>query len=667
MHMLPTRSRPGIAAATAMLAVCPLILWGCSGGESGSESTRRGRIGDAAAATVGALEVSAAETPGSLERDASARAADPSRVAATTAHQAMDELPPEVRSRFEVSTENLGKPIRPGAFDYTIEMLDLDLKDVVREIEIAFESLDPKRFGEAVAENARGSVPGGVLRIDSAGASRKAGASEDGGILTAHGGASSLFADGRTALAEAIAPYFEGYEQIYDGFTKVKEYVGEPHSRRILAKAKQDVRGILEDGSVHQEHLVWKMAFRRTDEASDWEIDRIFLIERHQKTAPKSQFREVTTAAGLYATEPPSCSITGLGNLHRKENLTQYDYGGICVYDIDGDGWLDVFMPNAYGPFGLFMNKGDGTFENRIEDSGIVSHGGTRGAVFGDLDNDGDADLYICRAPFHHPSIGRASNSLFENLGDGKFREVTIEAGVLHRGASMSATFVDYDLDSDLDIFVVDYGDGTAYGPGTHHPYNATHGLPSHLYRNDGGMKFTDVTKEAGLGNDTYWSYAVAVVDWNKDRYPDLYVANDFGPNNFYVNQGDGTFRDRAEELGVLDVGNGMGAAFVDYDQDSRWDLYVTNMQSSTGQRVLKTASELVTEEDLKLLWKLTLGNSMFRQREDGTFAPSNAPELGINNCQWAWHADFADFDADADQDLVVVNGYYSGVDPKDC
>ena len=180
-------------------------------------------------------------------------------------------------------------------------------------------------------------------------------------------------------------------------------------------------------------------------------------------------------------------------------------------------------------------------------------------------------------------------------------------------------------------------------------------------------LTFTDVTKEAKLDHHTYWSYAVATVDWNKDLYPDIYVANDFGPNNFYVNQGDGTFKDMATELGVVDVGNGMGAAFVDYNHDSRWDLYVTNMQSSTGQRVLQTASDLVSERDMEKLWKLTLGNSMFTAGTDGKFGPSVAADLGIANCQWAWNGDFADFDADADLDLIVLNGYYSGVEAKDC
>lgn len=561
---------------------------------------------------------------------------------------------PALVERLKTPEENLGHVIGSGAFDYSLETLDLDLKDVAAKFENALEARDAAAFAAVLAEDVTGSMFEGLLTGSD-------------GVDAVTTGPSKRFLSGRAEFEKAAGEYLANFSLVYDGFCKVKKYLGQSHSRRVHAKMKTDLRAIRTDGSIHHEHLVWRVAFRRADESSDWLVDRMYLIEREQRNAPKSLFREVTTSAGLYATESPFCAITGLGNIHLAENATQYDYGGVCVYDIDGDGDLDVFMPDAYGNFGLFMNRGDGTFANEIEGSGIVSVGGTRGAVFGDLDNDGDADLFICRAPHHHPSIPLNSNSLFENLGGGKFREITTPAGVRRKGASMTPVLLDYDRDGDLDIYVVNYGFGEAYRKGEHHPYNATHGEKNVLYRNDGKLKFTEVTDPAGLGKDTYWSYAVAVTDWNKDLWPDIYVANDFGPNNFYVNQGDGTFVDRAEELGILDVGNGMGATFVDYDRDTHWDLYVTNMQSSTGQRVLSTAKDLVSDEDMKLLWKLTLGNVLFRGTESGKFTASVAEDLGVNNCEWAWNADFADFDADADLDLIVVNGYYSGVESKDC
>jgi hypothetical protein len=115
-----------------------------------------------------------------------------------------------------------------------------------------------------------------------------------------------------------------------------------------------------------------------------------------------------------------------------------------------------------------------------------------------------------------------------------------------------------------------------------------------------------------------------------------------------------------------VDVGNGMGSTFVDRNRDGDWDLYVTNMQSGTGQRVLSVMKPLVDETTFRNLWKLTLGNTFFQSDGEGGF-DSISKELGIADCQWSWNGDFADFDADADLDLYVVNGYYSGVQAKDC
>ena len=618
--------------------------------------------------TLVALTLISVACGGKDDGAGSSRSADSSQTSGTTdgvTHAAATnsadlKIDAAIRERFAIPADSdlgrasAGQKIQPGAFDYTLELLDLDIKDVVRKLELAVEARSGKQFVEVLSDDVRGSTFDGIL-------------SGSDGSKAVHSGPSQRWTDGKEAIAAGVDEYVSQFELIYDSFFKAKKYLGTVHTLRVVADVKQDVRGTRKDGSAHQEHLHWTVGFRRADETSPWQIDRIFLASREQRNAPRSLFREVTSSAGLYRTEPPQCAITGLGNIHLVEHRTQYDYGGVCVYDVNNDGLLDIFMPNAYGPFSLFMNQGDGTFKDVIETSGITSYGGTRGAAFGDIDNDGDADLFICRAPHHHPSIGRSSDSLFENLGDGKFREITVKAGVKNIGASMSPVFLDYDLDGDLDLYVTSYGLGEAYGPEQHDPYNATHGLRNILYRNNGDNTFTNVTEEAKLDHHTYWSYAVATVDWNKDRYPDIYVANDFGPNNFYVNQGDGTFKDMAEDVGVVDVGNGMGAVFVDFNHDANWDLYVTNMQSSTGQRVLSTAADLVSEKDMKNLWKLTLGNSMFVANDTGKFNPSNAIELGIANCQWASNGDFADFDADADADLIVVNGYYSGVEPKDC
>ncbi len=193
--------------------------------------------------------------------------------------------------------------------------------------------------------------------------------------------------------------------------------------------------------------------------------------------------------------------------------------------------------------------------------------------------------------------------------------------------------------------------------------FETRNGDPNLLYRNLGGGRFEAVPDAAGAA-DTGWSYAVAVCDYDNDGWPDIYVANDYGPNRLYRNNRAGGFEETQEAAGVTDNGNGMGAAWADINGDGRFDLYVTNMSSATGNRIL-SAAPIADDRERELMLKFTRGNSLFRAKADGTF-DSVGEELGVAHCGWAWHGDFLDIDRDADEDLFVVNGYITGVTEKD-
>lgn len=558
---------------------------------------------------------------------------------------------------------------------FSLESIDLDLKDLMAALEQGFEAMDIALVREQLTTTFRGSTPGpnGAGLLVAIASDPTSGSQ----VTTASSGVSRHWSDDSESFGRALAGYFAGFDYVYEAFFKVKQYVDDELFRnRISAKVKLDLRARRKDGGIHQEFLVWKCSFVRRD--AGWKIDRMFLLSREQMSAARPMFTEITSAAGLAITEPPELSIPGVGNVGfgSEPGLQNriYDYGGICLYDVDGDDDLDVFMPNAFGGAALFLNDG-GKF---VEDG--ARHGlrgaangsdiGSRGAVFGDVDNDGDPDLYVCRAPFHHPGMKPGTNAFYHNKGDAMFELATESSGLGCDAPSMSAVFLDYDLDGDLDLYVANYGPRRNDVP--HHPFNSDNGFANVLFRNEGDRKFIDVTAEAGLAGDTYWSFAVSACDQNKDRYPDLYVANDFGPNQFYRNNGDGTFSDIAEECGIVDIGNGMGVAFVDSNNDLIWDIYVSNMQSGTGRRVLESAATRTDARTYDALWKLTLGNSHFEGQAtaDGKAAhrfQGRAADLGTADCGWAWHADFNDFDADGDRDLLVMNGYFTGEEKKDC
>ena len=163
--------------------------------------------------------------------------------------------------------------------------------------------------------------------------------------------------------------------------------------------------------------------------------------------------------------------------------------------------------------------------------------------------------------------------------------------------------------------------------------------------------------------HDDRWSYAASFVDLNRDGKIDLYVANDFGENGLYLNQGD-RFRDAAEQAGLKDPGFGMGVSFGDMDNDGDLDLHITNMSSMAGVRVLRRLYS-GRREDRAFLDKLAGGNSVYRNLGDGTFQEVSA-ELGSFRGGWAFGGGFVDFDNDGWQDLHTPNGFLSGKSMKD-
>ena len=183
----------------------------------------------------------------------------------------------------------------------------------------------------------------------------------------------------------------------------------------------------------------------------------------------------------------------------------------------------------------------------------------------------------------------------------------------------------------------------------------------------DGDLSFADVTESAGLtdGGDRY-TLAASWEDFDNDGDPDLYVTNDFGKNYLYRNDG-GKFENVAPDAGVEDIGSGMSVAWGDYDRDGFVDLYVGNMFSSAGNRVT-TQPEFRAEEDAEtreIYRRLAKGNSLFKNRGDGTFAEVGG-DAGVELGRWAWSSLFADINNDGWDDLVVANGYITTPDSGD-
>ncbi len=348
--------------------------------------------------------------------------------------------------------------------------------------------------------------------------------------------------------------------------------------------------------------------------------------------------------------------------LQRIERVQRFDTSvrnGLAVGDVNGDGLDDLYVCQPPGlPNRLFVQNPDGTATDRSAAAGVDWLDQTSAALFCDLDNDDDQDL-ILGTP-----IGIL---LLSNDSLGKF-SLRAKLDIDYDVQSLSS--VDYDGDGRLDLFVCIYRTALPSTDSTFLYRDAVGGGKNRLYRSaieGDDWQFDDVTDASGLadGADRY-SLAASWEDYDRDGDPDLYVANDFGPNYLYENR-DGTFVNVAQQAGVVDIGSGMSVSWGDYNRDGLMDLYVGNMFSSAGRRVTGQGRFRSSEDQniRQIYRRLAKGNSLFANNGDGTFREEGADarvELG----RWAWSSVFVDLNNDAWEDLLVANGYMTTEDTGD-
>jgi len=355
---------------------------------------------------------------------------------------------------------------------------------------------------------------------------------------------------------------------------------------------------------------------------------------------------------------------TIFGGVGKNKYLLETTGCGLAFYDYDNDGWLDLFFVNGWRLEGfakgkephcrLFKNNRDGTFTDVTKGSGLdVRTGWGQACCVGDYDNDGYDDLFVTYY---------GQNVLYHNNGNGTFTDVTERTGLLQPGPktrwNTGCTWVDYDKDGHLDLFVANYVDfdlKTAplpeEGPCTYKGIVVACGPPglaggkNLLYHNNGNGTFTDVSQKSGMWNavGTY-GLSVAASDLDNDGWPDIYVANDSAPATLYLNQHDGTFKDVAIENGAALSAEakpqaGMGVSIGDYNRDGNLDIVKTNFAGDT--------------------------DSLYTNLGDGVFEDRTYPSgLGVNTRLLGWGVGFFDMDNDGWLDILMSNGHvYPEVD----
>ena len=448
--------------------------------------------------------------------------------------------------------------------------------------------------------------------------------------------------------------------------------------------------------------LTWEHT--RTDDgaAGGWQITGWKTTEMHWRASPRRLFVEALDTA-MHESQEASMLRR---SLHYEATVKHYRDGtkqlphpyfapisanqkeGIAVADVNGDGFDDIYITMRLGKNMLLVNQGDGTFLEQAASFKLDLPGHTPCALFADFDNDGDQDVILGRSLL--------KTSYLENR-QGVFYQHPIPKFMPMAALSMSAA--DYNMDGLLDVYICTYRpaapagaspaggvaqskDGDFDWPDEFFDINLAReyrrrvsehrkrkggtvldqlGPPNVLLVNRGGGRF-----EPAPENDTVgiWRNSMQATwgDYNRDGRPDLYIANDWGLDVLFRNDGSGGFTDVTTQAGVTVYGYAMGASWGDYDNDGQDDLYVSNMYSNPGRRITKQIPGLG-----KMFIESAAGNWLYHQVANGKFeqvAGLMPPSMTVMKAGWSWGGCFADFDNDSFLDLYVLNGYFTA--PKE-
>src|SRR5437870_3391710 len=363
-------------------------------------------------------------------------------------------------------------------------------------------------------------------------------------------------------------------------------------------------------------------------------------------------------------------TITTSDSVNVQTNVYLYNGAGVAVGDIDNDGLPDIFFAGNMVSSRLYLNKGNMRFQDITQSAGVMTNRWATGVTLVDINNDGYLDIYVSVSGSEGSKGKDRANLLFINNGDRTFTEAAARYGIADTGFTTHAVFLDYNGDGHLDLFLLSNSPKDfARGAADTHPLGVRSNSPggySKLYRNNGDGSFTDIYRGAGMLEQVGYGLGVVVADVNGDGWPDLYISNDVAPNDvLYINNGDGTFTDRAGAWLKHTSFAGMGVDIADFNNDGWPDILQVDMMPAALDRRKRMSGYLTEGGRMELRHRgfrddydvnsLQMSNGV---TNNGAVMFSEIAHLaGLAYTDWSWSALFGDFDNDGYKDIVIKIG----------
>jgi hypothetical protein len=389
---------------------------------------------------------------------------------------------------------------------------------------------------------------------------------------------------------------------------------------------------------------------------------------------------EVVSSTFFEALSKEKSGIVFLNNIIENDtlNYTTFPYmymgGGVSIGDINNDGLSDIYFTGNMSQNKLYLNKGNMNFEDITDDAGVS--GDDRwytGVTMADVNNDGWLDIYVCVSG----QFTKTNNQLFINNKDNTFTDMAVSYGLDDASKSIQSTFFDYDSDGYLDVFVGNYPTiPVTMGNLYYHDKMVENKFEDsgHLYKNNGDDTFTDVTEKSGLQNFGL-TLGILASDFNNDGWQDLYLSNDFNvPDYFYLNNGNGTFKEVIKEATNHTSMFGMGIDGADFNNDGLLDILQLDMTPNDYKR---SKTNMASMSPTSFYQAVDLG--MHYQYMQNSLQVNNGIDVAgipvfsdisrfadLATTDWSWGCLFADFDNDGLKDIIITNGMKRDVNNND-